>query len=61
MDSFLSFYIGITYLSYCIRDNPLKEKELGAVSLFLFFLLLSYCLTAIYQYLKNKYYDLSGS
>ena len=28
MDSFLSFYIGITYLSYCIRDNPLKEKEL---------------------------------
>ena len=30
MDSFLSFYIGITYLSYCIRDNPLKEKELCA-------------------------------
>lgn len=43
MDSFLSFYIGITYLSYCIRDNTLKEKELGAVSPYLFFLLLSYC------------------
>ena len=61
MDSFLSFYIGITYLSYCIRDNTLKEKELGAVSPYLFFLLLSYCLTAIIQHLKNKNYDLSGS
>ena len=30
MDSFLSFYIGITYLSYCIRDNPLKKKGLCA-------------------------------
>ena len=58
MDSFLSFYIGITYLSYCIRDNPLKEKELSP---YLFFLLLSYCLTAIIQHLKNKNYDLSGS
>ena len=32
MDSFLSFYIGITYLSYCIEYNPLKEKEIGAES-----------------------------
>lgn len=42
MDSFLSFYIGITYLSYCIRDNPLKEKGLNAVNPYLFFLL-PYC------------------
>lgn len=61
MDSFLSFYIGITYLFYCIRDNPLKEKGLNAVSPYLFFLLPSYCLTATIQHLKSKDYDLSGS
>jgi len=27
---FLSSFEEITYLSYCIRDNPLKEKELCA-------------------------------
>jgi len=27
---FLSSSEEITYLSYCIRDNPLKEKELCA-------------------------------
>ena len=27
---FLSSFEEITYLSYCIRDNPLKKKELCA-------------------------------
>jgi len=27
---FLSAFEEITYLFYCIRDNPLKEKELCA-------------------------------
>ena len=51
----------ITYLSYCIRHNPLKEKELCAETWSFFFLLTSYCTTAIYQHQKNKDYDLQGS
>ena len=55
---FLSSFEEITYLSYCIRDNPLKEKELCAETWLFFFLLISYCSTAIYQHQKNKDYDL---
>jgi len=43
---FLSSFEEITYLSYCIRDNPLKEKRImrrNIVSFLLTDFLLCYC------------------
>ena len=51
---FLFPFEEITYLSYCIRDNPLKEKKLCAETWLFLFLLISYCSTAIYQHQKIK-------